>query len=296
MFPRPFLLFILIPAALLTPQTSPSQQTGELRAQLERVYHDWRGAVINRDVRAWQRSTSRYRQVHTHNMIVSQRGRYPEAVFDVPLRPPEITTLRLLEAEAVGDTAHLVYFGKVDLGIEAESIPENLLLLRYIREPEGWKFDTSRLINLEGVPDVRASLRQGGDPDFLEKPEFTPPGKAPPVPPVCKVPDYVAAFHVQAFGYEVAVKINGFDYPPVKDIAVNQLIIGGLDRDKNDLSMNIAATELPEGEERLLEINVLVVTQDPKNPVNVYRYRTTDPNPEATRRDAIWVNNSTLKR
>lgn len=296
MFIRPFLLFVLASAALFDPQTSLGQQGGDLRAQLERVYHDWRGAIINRDVRAWQRSTSRYRQVHTHNMIVSQRGRYPDAVFDVPLRPPEITTLRLLEAQAVDETAHLVYFGKVDLGIEADSVPDNLLLLRYIKEAEGWKFDTSRLINLEGVPDVRASLQQGGDPDFLEKPEFTPPGKGPAVPAVCKVPDYVAAFHVQAFGYEVAVNVNGFEYPPVKDIAVNQLIIGGLNRDKNDLAMNIAATQLPEGEERLLEINVLVVTQDPKNPVNVFRYRTTDPNPEPTRREAIWVNNSTLKR
>jgi hypothetical protein len=230
-------------------------------------------------------------------MIVSQRQPYPEAVFAVPMRPPDITRLKLLEVEAVGDTAHLVYFGRVDLGLEREEIPDNLLVLRYIRDPEGWRFDTSRMVNLEGVPDVRASLKEGAKPDFLNDPEFTPPGQVPPVPAVCKVPQYMAAFQIESIGYETRVKINGFDYPAVKDIAINQLVIGGLERDENALELAIQATELPPGEERSLEINVMVVQPDNSQaPISVYRWRTNEAAPPPVKKAAIWVNNSTLKR
>jgi hypothetical protein len=264
---------------------------------LERVYHDWRGAMLNRNVLAWQRSTSRYRQVHTHNMIVSQRQVYPDAVFAVPMLPPDITRLKLLEAEAVGETAHLVFFGKIDMGLDREEVPENVLVLRYIKEPDGWKFDTSRMVNLEGVPDVRAGLKAGAKPEFLDDPEFTPPGKAPPVPAVCKVPQYMAAFQIESIGYETSVKINGFDYPAVKDIAINQLVIGGLNRDENAMELGIKVTPLPEGEERSLEINVMVIQPErSKEPISIYRWRTTDAAPPAVKKAAIWVNNSTLKR
>ncbi len=289
--------FIFLSALLAAGSSAIAQDAAALRAELERVYHTWRGAMLNRDVRAWQQSTSRYRQVHTHNMIVSQRQTYPEAVFAVPLRPPDITRLRLLEAEAVGETAHLVFFGRIDLGIEVEEVPDNILVLRYIKDPEGWRFDTSRLVNLSGAPDVRASLQQGAKPDFLNEPEFTPPGKAPPVPKVCKPPEHMAAFQIESVGYETQVKINGFDYPPVRDVGINQLVIGGLNKGENALEMAIKPTELAPGEERSLEISVMVLQADPKlPPIAVYRWRTTDANPPEFRRDSVWVNNSTLKR
>lgn len=267
-----------------------------LRAELERVYHTWRGAMLNRDARAWRESTSRYRQVHTHNMIVSQRQPYPEAVFAVPMKPPDITRLRLLDARAVGETAQLVYFGRIDLGLEAEDVPDNILVLRYLKDPEGWRFDTSRLVNLAGVPDLRSKLQQGGEPDFLNEPEFTPPGKAPPVPPACKPPQYMAAFQIESIGYETKVRINGFDYPPVSDVGINQLVIGGLNRDENALEMAIKPTELPPGEERSLEISVMVVRDPAQPPIPVYRWRTNEASPPAFRKDSIWVNSSTLNR
>jgi hypothetical protein len=273
------------------------QEGGELRTELERVYHEWRGAMLNRNVQAWQKSTSRYRQVHTHNMIVSQRQPYPEAVFAVPLRPPDITRLKLLEVEAVGDTAHLVYFGKIDMGIEVEEVPENLLVLRYIKDPDGWRFDTSRMVNLQGALDVRAALQEGGKPTFLDDPEFNPPGRAPAVPAVCKVPQYVGAFQIESIGYETRVRVNGFDYPPVKDVAINQLIIGGLNRDENGLEIYIKPTEVPPGEERSLEISVMVVQGDAEQkPVPVYRWRTTEASPPPVKKVSVWVNNSTLKK
>lgn len=285
--------------ALAVVMSVPADAEGQdgLRTELEKVYQEWRGAMLNRNVKAWQNSTSRYRQVQTHNMIVSQRQPYPEAVFAVPLQPPNITKLKLLEAEAVGDTAHLVYFGKIDLGIEVDEVPENLLVLRYIKDPAGWRFDTSRMVNLQGALDVRAALKEGGKPTFLDELEFTPPGVAPPVPAVCKVPQYVGAFQIESIGYETRVRVNGFDYPPIKDVAINQLIIGGLDRDENGLEIYMKATEVPPGEERSMEISVMVVQGDAdQKPVPVYRWRTTEAEPAPVKKVAVWVNNSTLKK
>ena len=288
---------ILLAFVLSWPGGMVAQEQGALRTELEKVYHEWRGAMLNRNVQAWQNSTSRYRQVQTHNMIVSQRQPYPEAVFAVPLRPPDIVKLKLLEVEAVGETAHLVYFGRIDLGIEVDEVPENLLVLRYIKDPNGWRFDTSRMVNLQGALDVRASLKEGGKPTFLDEPEFTPPGKAPPVPAVCRVPQYVGAFQIESIGYETRVKVNGFDYPPVKDVAINQLIIGGLNKDENDLELAIVPTEVPPGEERSLEISVMVVQGNAEQkPVPVYRWRTTEAVPPPVKKASVWVNNSTLKK
>ncbi|MCB1226453.1 MAG: hypothetical protein KDK99_11625 [Verrucomicrobiales bacterium] len=276
---------------------SRGEDSSALRAELERVYHKWRGAIINKDVNAWQGSTSRYRQVQTRNLMVSQRQPYPAAVFQIPMQPPDIVTLRLLEAEAVGPTAHLIYFGKVDVGIEADEVPENLLMLRFIKDPEGWRFDSSRMVNLENAPEIRQKLKERGDADFLNDPEFNPPGTAPAVPPVCPVPDHMAAFRVEAMGYEVVLKINGFDYPPLGGVAVTQLIIGGLRQGENDVTVNIRATEVPEGEERHLLVALMVVNPDPSvKPVVISQFETSDPNPPAVRKMTAWVNNSVLKR
>lgn len=269
----------------------------ELRVALEKVYYDWRGAIINQDTAAWQRATSRYRQVMTKNLILSQRQVYPDAVFEVPIRPPELTQLRRLEVQAVGPTAHMIYFGKVDLGLDAESVPDNLLILRFLKEGNEWKFDTTRYMNLAGVPEIRAALAGGGDPDFLDKPEFNPPGYVPPVPKECGVPDYMAAYHIQSYGYAATPHLNGFDYPAVEDNAENQLIIGGLMKGKNDFKLDLKATPVPEGEERYFEVNVMVITPNGEKPaVPVLKWSTKDANPPASQDLPLWVNSSTLKK
>lgn len=267
-----------------------------LRAELERVYQTWRGAMMTGNVGMWQKSTSRYRQVHTHNMIVSQRQPYPDAIFSVPIMPPDIMKLKMLEVEAVGDTAHLLYFGRIDLGVSEGEVPENLLMLRYIKDPDGWRFDTSRMVNLEGVPDVRASLKEGAKPNFLDDPEFNPPGVAPPVPKVCKKPENMAAFQIEAIGYEVTVKVNDFVYPPVRDVGINQLVIGGLDMGQNSLEMAIKATEVPPGEDRRLELNMMVVTDPKAQPISIYRWNTKSDTPDPIFRATVVVDRSLLRR
>jgi hypothetical protein len=167
----------------------------------------------------------------------------------------------------VGETAHLIYFGKIDLGLgdEPSAIPENLLVLKYFKEKDGWKFDSTKFINLADNPEMRDSC-QRGSPEFLKHPPFNPPGKAPAVPKLCKEPEKVAALRIQCFGYEVLATVNDFDGTPVVDTAEQQLIIGGLRRGDNEVKLQIKTLPIPDGEERYLEVEAVLLTGEEKNP------------------------------
>lgn len=288
--------FLLIPVFLLIGMIPGAKGADPaLRSELDRVYHDWRSALINKNMDAWKRSTSLFRQVVTRNLIVSGGQPYPDSIFEIPIQPPEITKLRMLECEANGNTAHLVYFGKIDLGLDAEKIPDNLLILKFFREGQSWKFDTTRFINLEEVPDIRAGL-QNGSADFLNEPAFTPSGIVPPVPAECRKPPYMAALQMQSYGYETKAQINGFDYPPVTDNSEQQLIIGGLAWGKNDLKLSIKAIPIPEGEERILEVNAVVITHAKDRPqIRIFSWETTSATPPAEIDLPVWVSGGTLK-
>ena len=241
--------------------------TAALRGTLDKIYTEWRSALLARNVVAWRTCTTAYRQVYTRNLIISQKHRYPDAVFDLPVTPPDVRKLKLLEVEAVGETAHLIYFGKIDLGLgdEASGIPDNLLVLKYFKEKDGWKFDSTKFINLADTPEMRESC-QRGNPEFLKHPPFNPPGKAPAVPKLCKEPEKVAALRIQAFGYEVLATVNGYDGTPIVDTAEQQLIIGGLSRGENAVQLQVKAIPVPEGEDRYLEVEAVLLTGDEKNP------------------------------
>lgn len=287
-------VFLLTLIASLTLSDSQGEDA-VLRSTLDRVYHDWRSALINKNMEAWKRATSLYRQVVTRNLIVSGGQPYPASIFEIPIQPPEITKLRLLECEAKGNTAHLVYFGKVDLGLDAEEIPDNILVLKFINENGAWKFDTNRFMNLEEVPDIRAGLLNGTA-DFLNEPAFTPTGVVPPVPAECRKPPHMAALQIQSYGYETRAEMNGFDYPVVADNAEQQLIIGGLAWGKNDLNLRIKPLPIPEGEERILEVNALVITNGKDRPqIRVFSWETTSATPPAEISLPVWVSGGTLK-
>lgn len=291
--PRCFLACLLF--LPLVPCPALAAEDAELRAALEKTYHGWRSALINKDVYAWQRATSLYRQTVTRNLIISGKQPYPDSVFAIPIQPPEITKLRLLECEARGPTAHLVYFGRVDLGLDAEEVPENILQLKFVNENGAWKFDTTRFMNLEDAPEVRAALKNGKA-DFLNEPSFTPSGIAPPVPPQCRQPEYVAALQIQSYGYEVAASMNGFHYPVVADNAEQQLIIGGLAWGKNDLTLKVKPLPVPPDAERFLEVNALIITGKQDKPqVRIFSWETKVPSPPAEIVLPVWVSNGTLK-
>ena len=291
LLPRLFLVLSM----LLACASAEAADDSALRTTLEKVYHDWRSALINKNMDAWRRSTALYRQVVTRNLIVSGGQTYPDSIFEIPIQPPDITRLRLLECEAKGPTAHLVYFGKVDLGLDVDEIPDNVIVLKFFNENGSWKFDTNRIMNLADAPEVRAAL-QNGKADFLDEPAFTPSGVVPATPAECRKPQYVAALQIQSWGYETKASMSGYDYPVVADNAEQQIIIGGLVWGKNDLKLRIKALPAPEGGERVLEVNALIINGTKEKPeVRVFSWETKSATPPEEIELPVWVSGSTLR-
>ena len=268
-----------------------------LRRELDRAYSSWRDAIVTRSLSGWQQSTAAYRQVTTRNLIVSQLQPFPSALFALPMRPPETSLLRFLKAEAKGGTATLAYFGKVDIGVaDPSQIPENILILKFLKDPSGWKFDTTRLVNLESAPDVRSSLRNGGSSGFLNGPEFAPSGVVPPVPQNCPIPDRIGVLQIASIGYETKATINGFDIATIENNAEEHIIVGGLKNGENPLKLNIKELPVPEGVNRVLDVSAIVLTGSEKRPsIKVFSWKPETKKPAETENLMIHVSKITMR-
>jgi hypothetical protein len=273
-------------------------QDPELRRTLERAYSGWKQALIAQDLTRWQQNTAAHRQMATRNLIVSQKQEFPHALFAIPMRPPEIATLRFVGVTEKGNTANAVYFGKVDLGlVDPTEVPETLLLLKFVRESTGWKFDTTRVFNLAGAPpSIQATLKNGGQANFLDDPAFAPTGDVPPVPKPCPVPDRIGVLQIASFGYATKAAVNGFDVAMVQDNAEEHLVIGGLKNGDNPMVVETRQLPVPEGAERSLEINAVILTGDQKRPtIEVFSWKPEKhPVPEFQKM-TIFVNKITMR-
>lgn len=284
---------------LLLCLTAPFSQAQEpdLQPTLENAYKRWSAAVKAQDANAWAASITMYRQVVTRNQIVSQGLPFPKAVFETLLSPASTSGLRLLEAQAVGDTAHLLYFGKVNIGGEPDQIPDNLLMIKFLRESSGWKFDSNKLIHLRTQPELREKLQKGEPPDFLDQPEFTPPGKAPAVPPVCAVPEHITGCTLQSLGFETELTINGYDYF-AEDRALKFFVIGGVKNGSNDLSLTIKpAADVPADAERLIQVDLFAQPDKAgQKGVRLFHYENSDPKFSGTVKLPFVIDAETLAK
>lgn len=289
--------FALLCTATLLSATLLRANDADVRSQLERTYSSWRSAIAARDVGGWQRSTSSHRQMATRNLIVSQKQPFPDALFNLPLRPAEISTLRFLQVKSLGNTAHAAYFGKVDLGLlDVSEIPECILILKFVKESTGWKFDTSRLLNLGGSPEVRTALMNGGSNQVLDDPAFAPDGVVPVTSKPCPLPDRIGVLQVASIGYTTRATVNGFEIATVQDNAEEHIVIGGLRDGENPLIIEAKEIPIPEGEERQLEVNALVLTGDQKRPtIRVFGWTPEGRSLAEPVKLTIYVNRITLR-
>ena len=233
-----FPLAILIPFAAWAddPKTAPKS----LEQQLVETYTKWRQSMLDSDYPAWVKHTASYRRAVTRNNIVSQKLKFPDAMFAVPMKPASIDGLKPIQARAVGPTSQLVYYGQIDVGIkppEGAEIPKNLLILKFIRDGKEWKFNTLSLLNLHGSDELKGQIERQ-DYEFLNRGNFVPPGFVPVPPTPCPTPAYVAQIQITSIGYETEVLINGVSRHKVADTAKSELIIGGLRSTKNEISIS----------------------------------------------------------
>jgi hypothetical protein len=266
-FPRAFLP-LMVWAVLLLPGTGRSD---DLRFELERSYRGWAEAMNRRSLSLWEEHTATYRQVTTRNFVVSRKAKWPDAIFDLPFRLPEIATLTHLATFEKGDTANVVYYGKVDFGVLERDVPENLLVLKFVRENGHWKFDNTKFLNLESDPAVR-QLIANDELDFLQDSEFQPVGQVPPVPRAIASFDHPGEIWILSMGYETTVTIGDLHTSRVVDNVITDVVIGGLSRSGLPVTVRAKEAPLPPGEQRKLAVEVYALRQG-KPAIKVWEYR-----------------------
>lgn len=232
------------------------QDEAALANTLSRAYAQWREAMIQKNPQAWAEAITSFRQTTIRNQIVSSKEAFPSAVFAALGAPPKTESMRLVEAQAAGTTAHLVYFGKIEGGNETADTNEVLMKLKFGLEGGRWRYDSARVTDLDSSPEVLKTLRMGNKPDLLDAPEFTPPGKMPPAPPLCRVPDFKGGLKLQSTGYETQVFMNGFSYDPVENGLDQQLVLGGFMAGSNDITLRIRPVSSPDDQKPVVRLRL----------------------------------------
>ena len=247
-------------------------QDAALQGSLENVYAFWRNAMIKRDFPAWQKSTAVHRQQTVRNRLNSERRVFPKAIFEVPTSPPALTGLKAVQVKRNGRTAKCVYYGKIDFGVGGEPT-DNLLVVDFVQEATGWKYDVAEFVNLGALPDVRAELAKG-DLSYVENTkEFLPSGVVPPMPMAIPVAKYIAKVYVFCPGRAVDVTVNKISRHTFGNAKDAQLVMGGVRDGVNEVSYSIKGVPGGKGNEALA-IRVYVFSQvEGVKPIKSFEYQ-----------------------
>jgi hypothetical protein len=251
----------LFPLILLVTLALPLAAQDQMQPVLENVYNNWRRAMVTKNARLWSEHTSRRRQVEVRNRLFSERSNFPQALFNLPVAPPDLRNLTPVRLKRRGPTAKMVYFGKVDFGVGGEPT-ENLFVVSFVQE-DGWKYDNADFINLAALPDVRVSIAKG-DYSVLEKPEFTPTGAMPDMPPVVlqgKVP-FIAKAYAFCPGRQVTIQVNRRSRHQFANTQASEVVVGGAQPGENTVEFKV--TSLPGGTgNEPLTVRVYLMSEKP---------------------------------
>lgn len=239
------------------------------RATAERVYSTWRIGMTRRDEAAWRSATTRSRQVKVRNLVVSQKGDFPDSFFRNQPEPPSLTKFEYIGAitGAGNRTLAVTYVGNVQLG-EAKA-SENAFVLLFVFEGGKWKFDQSRMFDLAQLPKVKERLHRKDLNVLMEQDGFHPYAEPPAVPAACGHPQLIGKVFVDAPGRSIDMKINGISTHRFEDERRADVISGGLRRGRNTISYTISTDE--KLEHPSMAIGLFVMPETPGNhPVCVF--------------------------
>lgn len=238
-----------------------------LRSKLEQVYIQWLQAMVQRDAARWAAVTSRYRQMCLRNQVVSLKQPWPKAIFNSFFRPPDLLRLQFVDAAEAGAVARLVYFGRVDFGfVDGEITPENPLMLHFLKEDGSWKFNTLQYINLGPDEELKREIRAGGK-TWLARDDFRLDPTPPTPPKSCPEPYQVATVSVLAVGCRAEVELNnGLHRETVENTSAEQVVIGGLRKGANKITIRPTLRPLGFPGPPRLEIVVMARTGNPERP------------------------------
>ncbi len=254
---------------LLTAGFLPAEE--ELRPILERTYGQWRNSMVTKNADAWKQVTALHRQIEVKNRILSEKKRFPTAIFDLPGTPPEIKPLKYLTTIRNGPTAKSYYFGKVDFGV-GKPTQDNLLAISYIGSGPAWKYDTMSFVSLVSLDDVRKELSEGNLKYIKSTPELLPNGKIPAKPVEIQEPEFIAKVYVFCPNREVEVRINALSKHSFANDKQAELVIGGARSKQNLVQFSTKPLDGGTGKEAMT-IRVYLMSQVVGvKPVKIYEY------------------------
>ena len=246
---------------------TPDQQVA--RNTAERVYSTWRLGMMRGDENAWRGATTRSRQMKVRNLIVSQKGNFPDDFFRNQPEPPSLEKFRYIGCitGCKNHTLAVTYLGKVQLGDDKAN--DSAFVLLFVFEDGKWKFDQSRMFNLARLPKVKERLLKGDLAVLQEQDGFHPYDAAPTVPAACYAPQLIGKVFVDAPGRAIDMKINGISVHQFEDERRADVISGGLRRGKNTISYTITTND--QQEHPTMAIGLFVMPETPGNhPVCVF--------------------------
>jgi hypothetical protein len=244
----------------------------DLRVNLEKTYGIWRTALINKDAATWQRVTAEHRRVEVRNLIISAKRPFPASLFDLPAPPPALAGLKFLEAKQNGATAKSAYFGKVDFGVGG-SPTENLLVLSFVRNADGWLYDKADFVNLTALAEVRTELGKGDLSYLRGVPEAQPSGVVPPVPIAVNPATTIAKVYVFSPGREVQVQVNKISRHRFANAKDAEIVIGGARPGANEVQYAIRKLEGGTGKEALTIRVYLMSEVEGVKPIKAFEYQ-----------------------
>lgn len=260
---------------LVFPGAASAQSDAQLVGHLKGIYQSWQAAMVRKDAATWRRLTSTRRQISVRNRVWSERRRFPDAIFMAPLKPPSINNLKAMSVRLNGNTAKVTYFGKVDFGVGGAPT-ENLYVISYVKEQNGWKYDGGEFVKLDVLPDVRKQLK-AGDKSFLKSEDFFPDGVVRPAPMAIRGPaKYIAKAYVYCPGREVKLLVNSVSSHLFQNTKRADVVIGGAKDGLNEVQF--AIKDIPGGDPKApmtIRIYLMSLVEGTK-PLKPLEYQITD--------------------
>ncbi|MDF1741531.1 MAG: hypothetical protein P1U86_20380 [Verrucomicrobiales bacterium] len=267
------LLTLLIVPILNNAQGQTAQPDPTLRVTLESAYENWKTAMTTGDIKKWEATTAFSRQREIENRIISQRLPFPQTLFEDPMDSPQLGGLVSLGVLSNGFAATSTYFGRANFGnATGTEIPDNLLVLHFLKEDGIWKFDNLRLVRIGDDGEILLQIRNT-DFSFLNGAEFQPAEQLPPIEQPVTTPDMIAEAWIDATGYEVKVYVNNRLTGTFSNLKITELVNGGVNKGQN--LIRIESKPLPESSGGTPKVEVAIyAAADAESQANrVFHYR-----------------------
>lgn len=227
-----------LPSGLIVPHQEKAREIAET------VYNTWRLSLLRGNEQAWRASTTKSRQVHVQNLIVSQRKRFPTDLFNETREMPKLENFAYVGALGAcqGQTMAITYLGKIQLGSQGKPTM-NAYILELVNEAGTWKLDQTRFFDLSRSQTTLDRLSKKDIQVLKEQDGFHPYAAKPIVPRPCSPPQLIGKVFVDCPGRIISMTINGISVHHFQDERRADVISGGLKRGENTISYQIQTEE-----------------------------------------------------